>query len=90
MTDTAETTVREGSEWERISDGRAVVRIDRVWSSEHFCGGGTFVRCHPVKGGKAWFTLIEEFLKRYKPTSTRAGEREVAEMDVSASERDER
>lgn len=48
----------------RKSDGTALVRIGRVWTSEHFCGGGTFVRCHPFRG-KVWFTTIEEFLKRY-------------------------
>lgn len=51
--------------WQK-PDGTAPVRIGRYWSSEHFCGGGTFVRCHPLRGGKVWFTTVEEFLKRYE------------------------
>jgi len=51
--------------WQKL-DGTAPVRIGRVWTSEHFCGGGTFVRCHGLRGGKHWFTTIEEFLKRYE------------------------
>lgn len=54
------------SVWVRKSDGRAPVRIGRVWSSEHFCGGGTFVRCHPTRGGTVWVTTVDEFAKRYE------------------------
>lgn len=57
--------VRVDQVWQK-PDGTASVRIGRVWASEHFCGGGTFVRCHPIRGGKVWFTTIEEFLKRYE------------------------
>lgn len=57
--------VRVDQVWQK-PDGTAPVRIGRVWESDSFCGGGTFVRCHPIRGGKVWFTTIEEFLKRYE------------------------
>lgn len=60
--------VSVGQVW-RGKVGKAPVRIGRVWSSDSFCGGGTFVRCHPIYGGKVWFSTIEEFLKRYEEVS---------------------
>lgn len=64
MTDAITPSV--GTVYVRRVDGRAPVRIGRVWSSEHFCGGGTFVRCHPTKGGVSWCTTVEEFALRYE------------------------
>ena len=62
-----------GSIWQRL-DGKAPVRIGRCWRSDSFCGGGDFVRCHPLRGGKVWFTTIEEFLKRYTLRHSDGGE----------------
>lgn len=58
-----------GTTWQRKSDGRAVVTIGRAWSSEHFCGGGDFVRCHPMRGGKVWFAHVGDFIERYERTA---------------------
>jgi hypothetical protein len=58
--------VEAGQNWRRKSDGKAPVNIGRIWISEYFCGGGTFVRCHPLHGGKHWCALIEDFLERYE------------------------
>lgn len=51
--------------WQK-PDGTAPVRIGRVWQSDYFCGGGTFVRCHPLKGGKVWVATTDEFVKHYE------------------------
>lgn len=61
----SETPIEVDQIWHKI-DGTSTVRIGRVWGSGSFCGGGTFVRCHPTKGGKVWFALIEDFIKRYE------------------------
>ena len=55
-----------GEVWERTEDGRAPVRVGRVWYGNI---GGTeadWVRVHPVRGGRYWLTTVAEFVKRYQ------------------------
>lgn len=54
---------RVGEVWSRIDDGKAPVRIGRVW---HYMGGDLHVRVEPVRGGRWWFAPVAEFVKRYE------------------------
>jgi hypothetical protein len=56
--------------WRRKSDGRAPVRIGRVWHGAFTGVEDDYVRCHPVRGGTVWTTTLEEFLKRYERSLT--------------------
>lgn len=58
-----------GEVWERSSDGRALVRIGRVFTGNFAGVNDHWVRCHPVRGGKVWLTTVTEFLSRYTPHS---------------------
>lgn len=66
-----------GEVWKR-REGRERVRIGRVWDicgcdgpmmhgvrPEHDAEPDTMVRCHPLHGGKGWFTVVPEFLARF-------------------------
>lgn len=49
--------------WKRKTNGKAAVKVGRVWE----CDNEWLIRCHPHgRGGKWWWTTVEEFLKRYE------------------------
>jgi hypothetical protein len=54
-----------GEVWHRVG-GKEWAKVTRVWSSDWFCGGGTFVRCQSLHGGKAWTALADDFVLRFE------------------------